>query len=127
MADVIEFEKKEKTFKDKWKDFKANVKVKTQITCDWCRENKEVLLVVVPAVIGAVGEVGKAAIKAKDRREERELEMRKLDSMYDRSLGAYVDTTHTLTTKEKRDVQKRKRAKGMTTTEALEDLGLLDV
>ena len=126
MAEIVEMQPAKKSFKDKWEDFKVKARVKTQVAWDWCKEHKEVLMVVVPAVIGAAGEVGKAVIKAKDHREERELEELRLRSQYDRSLGAYVETTHPLTTEEKLLVQETKRAKSMTTIEALNDLGLLD-
>ncbi len=127
MGDVIDMKPAKRTLKDRWEDFKANAKVKAHIAYDWCREHKEVLMVVVPAVIGAAGEVGKAVIKAKDHREERELEERKLCAEWDPSLGSYVDTKRPLTTEEKREIQRIKREKGITKIEALDELGLLDI
>lgn len=126
MAEIVEMKPVKRTLKDRWEDFKVNAKVKAHVAYDWCREHKEVLMVVVPAVIGAAGEVGKAVIKAKDHREERELEERKLCSVYDRSAGMYLDTTRELTNEDYIKIQSLKR-EGKTTGEALYELGLLDI
>ena len=127
MAEIVEMKPVKRTLKDRWEDFKSNAKVKAHIAYDWCREHKEVLMVIVPAVIGAAGEVGKAIIKAKDHREERELEERKLCTEWDPSLGSYVDTKRPLTTEEKREIQRLKREKEITKIEALDELGLLKI
>lgn len=125
MAEVIEFEQK-KTVKEKFEDFKAKAKVKIGLACDWCRENKEMLKIVAPAVIGGVFGVAKVAINAKDRREARELEEQKLHSVYDRSAGMYLTTTREPTNEDWLHIQKLKR-EGKTTGEALYELGLLDI
>ena len=125
MGEVVQFEKKS-GIKDKFEKFKMGVKTKAKQTYAWCCEHKEVLMVVVPAAIGAIGEIGKTVIKAKDHREERELEEKKLCSVYDRSAGMYLDTTRPLTNDDYLHVQALKR-EGKTTGEALYELGLLDI
>lgn len=115
----------EKTVKEfKWEKFKMGVKTRYEKAKVWCRDHKEVLMVVVPAVLSGGVELTKAAIKAKDHREDRELEDRRLKSVYDRSAGMYLDTKRPLSNDDYRELQKRKRD-GMTTGEALDDMGLL--
>lgn len=112
--------------KEKFEEFKMGVKIRTKLAYDWCCEHKEVVMVFGPAVIGAVGEGIKAAIKAKDRREDRELEELKLRSVYDRSAGMYLETKRPLDNDDFLHIQALKR-QGRTTGEALYELGLLDI
>lgn len=125
MAEVIEFEQK-KTVKDRFEDFKAQAKVKIGIACDWCKEHKEFVKVVAPAVIGGIFGVAKVAINAKDRREARELEEAKLHSVYDRSAGMYLTVNREPTNEDYLRIQSLKR-EGKTTGEALYELGLLEI
>lgn len=108
----------------RWEKFKMAVSEKANAAVTWCREHKEVLMVVVPAVISGGVELTKAYVRAKDHKEDRELEEKRLSSVYDRSAGMYLDVKHPLSNDEWREVQRRKRD-GMTTGEALDDMGLL--
>jgi len=108
----------------KWEKFKMGVKTRFEKVKDWCTDHKEILMVVIPAVISGGVELSKAAIKAKDHKEDRELEDRRLKSVYDRSAGMYLETTRPLSNDDYRRLQQRKRD-GMTTGEALDDMGLL--
>lgn len=112
------------TFQQKWQNFKMGVKARVKATIQWCKENPQVAASVAAGILAGVTEITKSAIKAKDRREDRELEEKRLNSVYDRSAGMYLCTERPLTNDDWRGVQKRKRD-GMTTGEALEDMGLL--
>lgn len=124
MAEVIEFQTKP-TFKQRVENAKQKAKDWAEPKLQWCREHKEILMTFGPVVIGGVFELAKAGIKAKDHREARELEEEKLRSVYDRSAGMYLETTRELTNDDYRELQRRKR-EGMTTGEALDDMGLLE-
>ena len=124
MAEVFEFQTKP-TFKQRVENAKAKAKDWAEPKLQWCREHKEILMTFGPVVIGGFFELAKVGIKAKDRRETRELDEEKLHSVYDRSAGMYLTTKRELTNDDYRELQRRKR-EGMTTGEALDDMGLLE-
>lgn len=110
--------------KEKFEEIKMGAKIRYDQAVTWCRENKEIVVALAPAVIGGSVELIKAIVRAHDHAEEREMERIRRHSVYDRSSGMYLETTEELDNDDFRELQKRKR-RGMTTGEALEDMGLL--
>lgn len=121
MAEIIELKE---SASSRWNRFKKDVKEKFRASCEWCKEHKEVVMAVAPIVLSGTFELAKAGMKYHDKRQERELEEDKLNSVYDRSAGMYLDTIRPLTNDDYRQVQNLKR-QGLTTGEALDRLGLL--
>lgn len=126
MAEVNEFQTKP-TFKQRVENAKQKAKDWAEPKLQWCREHKEILMAFGPVVIGGVFELAKAGIKAEDHREARELEEKKLHSVYDRSECMYLETKRPLTNDDYREIRRRKKEqKGLATGEALDDMGLLE-
>lgn len=120
---IINVEFKEPSLYEKAKSW---AKQKYDKTKQWCIDHKEWILIFGPAAVSGAVELGKSVMKYKDKQADRELEEKKLCSVYDRSCGGYVSVKRPLTSADWVKVQALKR-KGMTTTEALLELGLLDI
>lgn len=114
------------TIRQKWTDFWAKIKDLGGQTFEWCKAHKEILMAFGPAVIGGGVEIAKAVIKAKDHKEERELEEEKLRSAYDDFDGVHLETEHLLN-KEEYHRFKELKEQGKTTGEALYELDLLSI
>jgi len=108
-----------------WKQKKADilyaVSDKLHKTADFMRENKEVLLVVVPIGAGLVKTVVKATVKHGNLRKEEELKERYI---YDRSLGAYWKLKRKLSKKEQLEID-RQRSRGKRLGIILDDMNLI--
>ena len=96
----------------------ATEKVKGVAQEAW--NNKEVLMVVVPAVVGGLATVTKVVGKTVNNHQEQRI---KDTQFYDRSLGHYLYTRRPLSQSELREVSKRKRS-GETYTEIFSSMGL---
>lgn len=92
--------------------------------CEDVRRNKDVALVLTPVVIGVVAGVTKVATKAINAYSvNREISF-KQRTIYDRSLGRYVELKRPLTSAEALTIEER-RLNGEKLHQILEDLGLL--
>ena len=67
MENVFDLDKFNK--EKKWKDFKESCKTKAKATVDWCSNNKELLIIAVPAVLGTTKAVSRTIgnLKAKKK------------------------------------------------------------
>lgn len=108
----------------KWERFKIKIQNAYEKTKTWTMDHKEVLIAVVPAVISACAELGKASMRYKDHKEEREYENWRRRSVYDGSTHREWETNRPMTNRDYRELEKRKAA-GMKTGAALEDMGVL--
>lgn len=100
--------------KKKWKQRFGKAK-------DWARENKQLLIVAVPAVVGTVG----TGIKVLGKHHNLALEARNKDlRCYDTSLGHYWELRRKLTNKDWVQINRR-RANGESLGDILEELKVL--
>ena len=105
----------------KWQEFKWKAKQKFDAAKEWCKQNKELVVAAVPALIGGAFEIIKIASKADAREEEKEL---KELYIYDRSMGHYWKLRRRLTNSEYREIERRK-AEGESMGEILESMRVL--
>lgn len=92
--------------------------------CEDVRRNKDVILVLTPAVVGSVAAVAKVAVKALNTYNVNKEISFKQRTIYDRSLGRYVELKRPLTSAEALAIEER-RLNGERLHQILEDLGLL--
>ena len=96
--------------------WKTKVKAK-----QFWEENKEVIVVATPIVLGVVGKIANQCIKEHNYKREQDLKYRYI---YDRSLGCYHELRRKPTTREYAEIARRK-AEGETLTEILIDMRLV--
>lgn len=103
--DVKEF--KRAYWKKRFDDFRQSVSEKCHVTSAFIRENKEILVIAIPAAFGAVKSVTKyTTTKSRLRREEN---LKNLYA-YDYSTGHYWRLKRPLTNQEWRTVENMKRS-----------------
>lgn len=98
----------------KWEMKKKKIKEtacqKVHQTCEWCRKNKELLVVAIPTAAAGIRSVSRAAgsfaRRSAVKREERDRNTR----FYDHSLGMYWRTKRELKPDELLTIQRRKAA-----------------
>ena len=109
------------TMKEKFENFKWTVKDKCRRTVDYLKENKEVLLVVLPLAGAAVAGTIKLATKVVNNHR---VETIKRKYIYDPSGGFYWPTRRPLTGAEKLELDERHR-NGESYGQILVDMKLL--
>lgn len=92
--------------------------------CDDVRRNKEAILVMTPVVVGGLAMITKVASKALNAYSVNKEVDFKQRTIYDRSLGRYVELRRPLTSNEALIIEER-RSHGEKLTTILMDLGLL--
>ena len=100
----------------KWLKFKARCREKFHAGVEWCKENKEILILAGTGVAGAVKLANKASTTR--RTEEKRVEY------YDPHTGAHWQLKRRLTNDERAELMRRQRA-GEFTEDILEDMGVL--
>jgi hypothetical protein len=111
-----------RTWKQKAVDLKDKAKDKASEAWEWAKENKELVIPAIPAVIGA----GAALIKGAQRRSNlRKQEKLKDLYCYDRSLGHYWKLRRELTNQEWLSIETR-RKNGEKLGDILAELKVLD-
>lgn len=113
-----------RTKEQKREDLKMVVKQKWDNFAGFIRDNKDVLILTVPAglaVIGGVTKVASKAINAHTVNKEIDFKTR---TVYDRSLGRYIELKRPLTTSQALEVEARKAA-GEGLTSILDDMNML--
>lgn len=110
-------EKDFRTKKQKWADFKSKVKEKAVKAGYWVVDNKEFVAVAAPMVLG----LSRFAWKNSRLKEEKRL---KTKFVYDRSGGFYWELRRPMTTRERREFDRRK-AYGERTGNILADMRVL--
>lgn len=109
----------------KWMNFKIEAKRKFDNVVYWIKENKEVVLIVVPIVSGVVGKafsLAKMTARRNNLNEEKEL---KELYVYDRSLGHYWKLRRPVRNSEWITINERKKH-GESIGDILESLRLLE-
>lgn len=111
----------DRSMKEKFEDFKWNCKTKIRQGCEWCKENPEIAIVVIPLV----AKTGTSLVKAVSKN----VNLRKQESIknlycYDRSLGHYWSLRRELTNQEWLEVDRRKKA-GERLADILESMKVL--
>ena len=92
--------------------------------CDDVRRNKDVILVMTPVVVGGIAAVAKVTTKALNTYKVNQEIGFKQRTIYDRSLGRYVELKRPLTSAEALTIEER-RLNGEKLNQILDDLGLL--
>ena len=105
----------------RWDNFKQKVSYAKHKACEWCSDNKDILITVVPAVIAS--SVTTANIISR-RRNTNEIKYLKNRKMYDNVNGWYCETRRKLKPHELVTISKRHK-EGETITEILDDMRLL--
>ena len=103
------------------KSFKETIKAKFNSAVSWCKENKEVLVVVVPvagATIAGVTKLGKQLVSTHKVNEYQN------KVIYDRSLGHYWDLNRKLSNQEYLAIEQR-RKNGERLSDILNDMKVL--
>lgn len=106
---------------NKWEDFKQNVRYRTNKIGEWATRNKDILIAVVPAVIGGVTAGAGIISKASRHKSEKKLKER---MVYDRNNGFYLETKRKLRNDELVYINKRHQ-EGETIADILDDMRLL--
>lgn len=125
MEDEKMIPKEEQTFKDKWADFKAWCGRKRDTFSVWCGENKELVMLATPVIIGAGLDLIKTVIKSHANDRESELHD---DYIYDRSSGHYYKIKHIRSDRKRNKAWLEldaRRNMGQSVGEALQDMRLL--
>lgn len=123
-------EKKEtiniESFKRKCKvtNFKRKVKEKVHNTVVWMEDNKEMLIIVVPAAASVVGGLFKLAKSVSHNVSVKQEQRYKDTHIYDRSLGRYVELKRPLSNKDMQVILDRKD-NGEKLSSILMDLNLI--
>lgn len=105
----------------KFDKFKRNLKYKLKDAKDWVINNKETLVVAVPAAIGGISTITKVVGKSVNNHQEKQMKDRYI---YDRSLGRYVELKRKLNQKDLANISKRKQ-NGERVTDILLDMNLV--
>lgn len=92
--------------------------------CEDVRENLDVVIVLTPVVIGGVAAVAKVTAKALNTYSVNKEISFKQRTIYDRSLGRYIELKRPLTSAEALTIEER-RLNGEKLHQILKDLGLL--
>jgi hypothetical protein len=92
--------------------------------CEDVRRNKDVILIMSPFVIGGIAAVTKVTCKALNAYSVNKEVRFKQCTIYDRSLGRYIELKRPLTSAEALTIEER-RLNGEKLHKILEDLGLL--
>lgn len=96
------------------KDIKKKIKNGFNNTIKWCKENKEIIAISIPVII--------FGIKTFDKNLNLRRAARLRDSsIYDRSMGMYLESTKPLTTAQKLDIDAMHKA-GMSYSEIAQKL-----
>lgn len=109
-------ETKEKKFD--FQKLKRKAETKVQYGWEWLKENKEMVIILVPIAAAAVKAVG----KSRNLHKEEELKERYI---YDRSLGHYWKLRRELTNKEYLEIDSR-RKNGERMADILNEMRVLD-
>lgn len=109
----------------KFWEFKLNAEFKLKSLVQWCTENKELAIAMIPVGIAAVKGVT-SCVKSIDRKIDlkREQDLQDL-YVYDHSLGMYHKLRRPLKPSEKIEIDRR-RQEGETKIHILASMGLLD-
>lgn len=96
----------DRSMKEKIRDFATECKIKVKRGCQWCVENPEIAVVIVPLAV----KTGLTLVKAVSGN----IKVRKQEAVknlycYDRSLGHYWRLKRELTNREWLEVDKRKK------------------
>lgn len=78
----------EKTLKKWFEEKSEQAKLKVQAATDWCKRNKEAVIVFGPVILGSLVEIAKISTKHHMVNEEKALKDRYI---YDRSSGHYYE------------------------------------
>lgn len=100
----------------KWYKFKANCREKINAAVDWCKENKEILILAGTGVVGATKIISKASTTR--RTEEKRYEY------YDPHTGAHWQLKRRLNNSERAELMRRQRD-GEYTEDILYDMNVL--
>lgn len=113
-----------RTKEQKREDLKLAVQQKWDDFAYFVRKNKDVLVLAVPAGVAVVGGLTKVTTKAINAHvTAKEIDF-KTRTVYDRSLGRYIELKRPLTTNQALEVEARKAA-GEGLTSILRDMNLL--
>ena len=111
----------DRSTKEKIRDFATECKMKVERGYQWCMENPEIAIVVIPII----ARTGMNLVKAVSRNANlRKQEAVKNLYCYDRSLGHYWSLKRELTNREWLEVDKRKKA-GERLADILESMKVL--
>lgn len=105
----------------KWDNFKQKIAYARYKTREWCNDNKDILIAIVPAVIASSVTTANIISRRRNTNEIKELKNRK---MYDNVNGWYCTTKRKLRSHELVEVSRRHK-NGETITEILDDMRLL--
>ena len=108
-----------KTFRDRVDELKTEAKNKWYRTCDWCRDNREVLIMTIPIAVGGAFEL---LAKEKSTKDEKYLKERYI---YDRSNGHYYETRRKVKNREWVEIDARHAISGEPIGDILQDMRLL--
>lgn len=114
-----------RTIKDRWIDFKASIGRKKDQLYVWAGENKELIVICAPIIVGGVFEIIKLAVKRDNVNREEEL---KNDYIYDHRLGHYYQIKHIRSDRKRNNTYleiDRRRRNGEYLGDILDDMCLL--
>ena len=111
----------DRSMKEKFEDFKWSCKTKIRQGYEWCKENPEIAIVVIPLVAKTGANLVKAVSKNVNLRKQESI---KNLYCYDRSLGHYWSLRRELTNQEWLEVDRRKKA-GERLADILESMKVL--
>ena len=111
----------EKIIKPKFDNMKQRVSYYWGRFCDWCCRHKDVLIVIVPAAISGIVGISNVVAKQSRHKDEKRLKDR---MVYDRQLGAYLETRRKLRNDELVYINRRHK-EGETIADILDDMRLL--
>lgn len=118
-------EKEKQTLRDRWRDFKAWVGRTKDSVSVWIGENKELVIVLAPVLVGSTVELVKICAKRSNIKEEERL---KENFIYDRSNGHYYEIKSVRSSR-KRNRQfieiDRRRSEGEKLFDILDSMNLL--
>lgn len=100
---------------------KEKLKSKIKKATEWCKENKDILIIVIPAAAAGITGAVKLGSKALNVYKEQNLQNR---TCYDRSLGHYWQLNRTLSNKEWIAIEQR-RKNGERLADILNDMKVL--
>lgn len=109
--------------KSKAKEAKEKVEFEILKGLDWIHNNKEELVVATPIILGTLGFAGKAIKSGAKRYEVRAEEKKRKLTVYDPSIGCYIDLKRPLKSSEK--VMLGTKPKDVTVTQVLNSLNLI--
>lgn len=107
--------------KKKIKDLYEKAKIKAKAVGQWVADNKEIVIVAVPAGVAIIKLAYNGVNKAIQHHDERVLKDKRI---YDRSIGRYLTLRRPLTSSEQLELTRRKE-NGENTAWILDDMGLL--